>query len=59
MISERLNMSIEKQYNQQINEAVQLETAGFTKEEILEMDKRRSEPSILWSDFMKELGHGN
>ena len=52
-------MSLEKDYNQQINEALQLEAAGFTKEEVEEMDRRRSESSILWNDFLKEISHGN
>lgn len=52
-------MSIEKDYNQKIEEALQLEAAGFTQEELEEMDKRRNEPSVLWSDFLKEIGYGN
>jgi hypothetical protein len=54
-------MSIEREYNKQIDEALQLEAAGFTKADIEEMDRRytrrNEEPSIPLEDFLKEIGY--
>jgi hypothetical protein len=50
-------MSIEREYNKQIDEALQLEAAGFTKADIEEMDRRSNEPSTLLEDFLKEIGY--
>lgn len=55
-LQERLkSMSIEKDYNQKINESLQLEAAGFTQEELEEMDKRSArigkDPSFTSKEF--------
>ena len=56
-------MSIEKDYNQQISEKLQLEAAGFTQEELEEMDRRAArigiDPSFTTEEVLKELGYGN
>lgn len=56
-------MSLEKDYNQQINEALQLEAAGFTKEELEEMDKRSSrigtDPSFTSDEILESFGYGS
>lgn len=54
-------MSIEKDYNQQINETLQLEAAGFTKEEIEELDRRHANIGKVHSysrkEILEELGY--
>lgn len=50
-------MSIEKDYNQKINESLQLEAAGFTQEELEEMDKRSArigkDPSFTSKEILE------
>lgn len=57
-LQERLkSMSIEKDYNQKINESRQLEAAGFTQEELEEMDKRSArigkDPSFTSKEILE------
>ena len=33
--------------------------AGFTKADIEEMDKRWYEPTVLFLEFLKEIGYGD
>ena len=59
-LQERLkSMSIEKDYNQKINESLQLEAAGFTQEELEKMDKRSArignDPSFTSKEILEAL----